>query len=974
MRRVFAVIIGALLLCSVAGAQQLQTGSIEGTVTLSTGEALPGVAVTATTDVLPKARATVTDSAGRYRFVSMPPGDYELTFEMAGFATEKRQFPVYLQQKSIINVQMRAAQFEDEIIVTAETPTIDTTSAELRSAITDEIIEGLPVGQQYRDLVKLVPGVMYTEDEIRGPSAGGSGQDNIYQFDGASVTLPLYGTLSSQPSSNDIEEVAVVRGGANAVGFNRSGGFLINTISKSGTNQFRGQIDYQIQTDSMTSDVTSELEETYDPSYDWLSANFGGPIIPEMLYFFVSYYRPTEDRQNRANVYGEVPDYNKTRDEYFGKLTFTPTDSLLFHASYRDSETDASGAGVGEYTSAENSNGNDATLKIGVFEGSWVVTDKSLLTFKYASFENKTSSTPDWELGIDVGPGMSLDVDNLDQMGQLAVPTYVDGEDDYNAFITPIIAEYGYLEDGVPTGGGTVGPYYYYDFDDFYNTSFQLGYDHYLGNHELHIGYKWEEGEEELVRYSNGWGRVYVRGGREAYDMEDGTPVFYEARVYQASWGQTGVEPLNGIIESQVIELNDVWRMGNWTFNLGLTFSNDKMYGEGLRPNSSNPSGWELDPGNKYLMKEIKFDETISPRLAATWSPNGKDALYASWARYYPGVSSLPRAASWDRNLTIRDIYAQFDADGNFLGIDPARSSSGKLFQEGIDPRSVDEYVIGYDKQISNAWTGRVHVRHRQARDFWEDTNNDTRVELNPPEGVPREYYIPGLGTYEELGLSDSSYVIAQLDGAFTRYYEVSTEAEWRSTNVFLRASYVWSHYYGNFDQDNMEAANDFATYYGSSYIADGAGRQVWDYRYGNLRGDRRHKLKVYGFYNLPWNGTVGAYGIYQSGEPWEFHSVEPYLSDPAYIDYTTSRSSYHRFGEPAGSNLTDSHYQLDLSYTQNFPFGNRFNILLRGEVFNVTDNQTGHAVQPRVDRSGFGEPTRFIRPRRFQLTVAFQF
>ena len=50
-----------------------------------------------------------------------------------------------------------------------------------------------------------------------------------------------------------------------------------------------------------------------------------------------------------------------------------------------------------------------------------MVTDNSLLTFKYSSFENKTSATPDWELDFGVGPGMSLDVNNLDQMGQLAV-------------------------------------------------------------------------------------------------------------------------------------------------------------------------------------------------------------------------------------------------------------------------------------------------------------------------------------------------------------------------------------------------------------------------------------------------------------------------------------------------------------------------------------------------------------------------
>ena len=154
----------------------------------------------------------------------------------------------------------------------------------------------------------------------------------------------------------------------------------------------------------------------------------------------------------------------------------------------------------------------------------------------------------------------------------------------------------------------------------------------------------------------------------------------------------------------------------------------------------------------------------------------------------------------------------------------------------------------------------------------------------------------------------------------------------------------------------------------GSSFIADGAGRQLWDNRYGNLRGDRRHQLKLYGFYNFNWNGTIGAYGVYQSGQPWETWNVE------VYREYTSSSSDTSRYAEPAGSRTTDAHHQLDLSYTQNFPFGNRFNIQLRGEVFNVFDNQTGYNIQNKFNSAEFGTPRSYFRPRRFQLTVAFQF
>jgi len=960
MRRTSAIIMGIFLLCSVASAQQLQTGGIEGTVTLEDGSPLPGVAVSAVADVMPKARATVTDANGMYRFIAMPPGDYELTFTIPGFATEQRNFPVALQQKAIINVTMRDATFEGEIVVTAETPTIDTTSAELKGAVPAQAIEALPIGQQYRDLIKLVPGVQYTEDSVRGPSAGGNGQDNVYEFDGVGVNLPLFGTLATQPAAQDVEEMAIVRGGANAVGFNRSGGFLVNTLSKSGTNQFRGELSYQVQTASMTGSVTEEAEEEYDQDLDWLVANVGGPIVRDNLFFFASYYRPTSTRTNRENVYGDLPDREEVRDEYFIKLNWSPTNSLLFSGSYRNSQIDQSGFGVGQFSAGTTSNGNDSELEIAVVEGSYVVSDRSLLTFKASNFKNPSTGTPDHILDLEIGAGVPLDVNNLDQQGHLIVPGYIEGEDEFNAFVDPIIQQYGYLDGGVRMGGGDVGVANTFDSNDFYSKSFQIGYDHYIGDHELHIGYRYELGEEDLYRTSNGWGLIYVPGGTES--TSSGEPIYYRGQFWQQTLSAE-VPSIHSELKTQSIELNDVIRLDKWTVNLGLIFSNDTLYGQGLKKNSSNVSGFELCSTCIYEMHDVPFNKMISPRLSATYSPNGRDSVFASYARYYPAATSLPRAASWARNLA-REINAYFDADGNFIEFSPLRASSGKFFQEGIDPRSIDEFLLGYSKQISNAWTGRVHGRHRKGQDFWEDTWNGDRLRGDPPDGVPQELYIPELGEYrDEVG--GSSYVIAELDGAFTKYYELSAEAEYRGRNAFFRGSYVWSHYYGNFDQDNTTAGNDGNVFIGSSYLADGRGRQVWQNRYGNLRGDRRHQLKFYGYYQLPWNGIIGAYGIYQSGQPWETWGPTEWYSGTFFTS---------RYAEPAGSRTTDAHHQLDLSYTHNFPIGNRFNIMLRGEVFNVYDNQTGYNVEPRVNDAGYGEPRSFYDPRRFQVTAAFQF
>ena len=431
---------------------------------------------------------------------------------------------------------MKDATFEGEIVVTSENPTIDTESAEIKSSTSKEVIQGLPVGQQYKDLIKIIPGVQYTEDEIRGANAGGSGQDNVYEFDGVNVNLPLFGTLSTQPSNHDIEEMTAVKGGANAIGFNRAGGMLVNTLSKSGTNQFKGEVSYQVQTDSMTSAIDAETEETGDPDRDWAVANIGGPIIKEMLYFFASYYRPTETLSNRGNAYGAVPQFEKVRDEWFAKLSFNPADSFLMSLSYRDSTTDGSGRSVSEFEAGTTAYGDDASLTIGIIEGTWMVTDNSFISFKASDYASEGSSTPDTVFAIDTPVGGTLDVDNLDQQGYFYVPQPIDGMDAYNAFIAPIVQRYGYSDNGVQTGGGAVGGGSQFDEDNFYSTNFQIGYDYFLDtkvSHNFHIGYQYQLGEEDLIRSSNGWGAISVIGGRSS--TPDGEPIFYEARIEQMS-------------------------------------------------------------------------------------------------------------------------------------------------------------------------------------------------------------------------------------------------------------------------------------------------------------------------------------------------------------------------------------------------------------------------------------------------------
>jgi hypothetical protein len=968
-----ALVLVAAFAVSPASAQQ--TGSIVGKVVDTSGGVLPGVTVTATSNVLPTPRVATTGVNGEYRLPALPPGNYHVSFELQGMQTVTRTVAVQLQIENVVDAAMGVGGLTETVEVTAATSLVDPNTATIKSGVSNEQIMALPVGQEYRDLVKLIPGVQYTEDATRGPSAGGSGQDNVYQFDGANVTLPLFGTLASEPASHDVAQVTTIKGGARAIDFDRSGGFTIDSVSKSGTNRYSGEFSFQLMDDSMVGKLNTGSPSRFEQDRSWIVANIGGPIVREKLFFYGSYYRPESSRANQANAYGEVPDFTRTRDEGFGKLTFTPISALLFNLSYRDSKRVDDNSAIGTFTNATTGSANESRQKIGAVEGSWVINSNSHATFKYTHFGLETSSIPDniSPVVANTTPGTRLDPNALDRAGSLTVPKPVAGDDAFNAFIQPLIDRYGFIDGGVATGGGITGVASQFNDQDFFRDNIQFAYNLNFGGavqHDLHLGYQWYTDSEDLLRSSNGWGDLSVPGGRI------NPPTGFTQRPYFQALIQQSVDDAQLIrseYESQSIEVNDTIRWNNWTFNAGILFSNDTLYGQGLRNDDSTLSGFTLAPGNKYEMYDIPFSKMVQPRLNATWAYNSEDTIYGGFARYNPAASSLPRAASWDRNnfSLLTDVY--FDQDGVLFAAVPRGSSSGKLFQDDLTPRTIDEFLLGTAQQITPQWSARLYGRYRHGTHFWEDTNNNARLIFDaPPDIEARGLYIENLDDQRrQIGngsLSGSSYVIAELDNAFTKYHEVTLETEWRGERAFVRGSYTWSKYYGTLDQDNSTVGNDANIFIGSSNIADGAGRQLWDNKEGRLRGDRPHLVKIYGYYALPWQATAGIFFAGQSGQPWEMWSFEPYRS------LTSNTSDTNRYAEPAGSRRSDSHYQVDLNYTQTFPLTGRASIQLAADLFNVFDNQTGYDIEPRVHSAGVGDPRSFYDPRRFQIAARFRF
>jgi len=983
--RTFSFLILCLTLSASAFAQQ--TGSIQGRVTDGSGGVLPGVTVEAKSSVLPAARTSVTGADGIYQLPALPPGSYTLTFTLSGFQTATMKGEVQLASVTTVDSKLSVQGVSETVSVTAEASYADRTSAAITSGLTNERISQLPVGTQYRDLINLIPGVMYTQDQTRGPSAGASGQDNVYNFDGVNVTLPLFGTLASEPASQDIAQFTVVKGGARAVDFNRAGGFSIDSVSKSGTNRFSGLVSYRFQSDNMTAKLTNGSASRYEKNRAFTDINAGGPVLPGRMFFYGSYYRPTENRRNAANNYGPLPDYDSVRNEGFIKVTASPSASTLVNVSYRDSHRLDTGSQFGASTAPTAGTGNESWQKIFTGDGSWIINGNNFVTFKYTHFENPNRGRPDFvsDAVPNLTPGTHLDIANLDKLGLFSVPR-IGSNTAANAFFQPLINQYGYVDatTGVRTGGGVVGFGSTFDNDNFFRDAGQVAYTTTLtsgqARHNLHVGYQQYVDSEDLIRSSNGWGSINAPGGTVSFQ---GTPIFYQA-VFQ-SQGLGTLPKIHSEYRSKSLEANDTVNWNDWTFNVGLVASNDTLYGQGLQNDSSTLSGFVKatatdSKGRRYKMKDIPFTQMLQPRLSATWAYNQKDTAFASYARYNPAASSLPRAASWDRNLAATQ-NADFDASGNLFAVETVASSTGKLFAPGLTPRRYDELLLGTARQLTPALTGRAYFRYRKGTHYWEDTNNNARLAFAPPAGqlpgtdvsVPKTYYIGNLGeqlTQIGTGGSQNSYVIAELDGAFTDYREATFEGEYHKGKAWMQGSMTWSRYYGNFDQDGTSTttSNDANLFIGSSNIGDGAGRQLWDLKLGRLRGDRPFAFKMFGSYALDWHASVGAFLVAQSGQPWETHSYLPYAS------LTTSTSNTDRYSEPAGAHRAPAHAQLDLNYTQDIPFLKRYRGGLVFYVYNVFNKQTGYNINPNFNESTYQQPISYFDPVRLEMTFRLVF
>src|SRR6266542_5394408 len=155
--------------------------SLTGVVKDNSGAVLPGVTVEAASPALiEKVRSVVADGTGQYRIENLRPGDYVVTFSLAGFSTVKRE-GVQLTGTFVatVNAEMRVGSLEETITVTGETPTVDVQSTTRERVFDKEIIDSLPSSRAHQRMAALIPGVTTARQDVGGILGDGTARGEV---------------------------------------------------------------------------------------------------------------------------------------------------------------------------------------------------------------------------------------------------------------------------------------------------------------------------------------------------------------------------------------------------------------------------------------------------------------------------------------------------------------------------------------------------------------------------------------------------------------------------------------------------------------------------------------------------------------------------------------------------------------------------------------------------------------------------
>src|SRR5216683_893181 len=309
LRRITTVTILCLLLgCGMTHAQGVNTASLAGTVLDTSGAALKGAKVTVTNGATGSERSAISDDAGRYNLVGLPPGQYKISVDGgSNFEVHKIDSLVLTVGDSVTrDFKLGLHGQIQSVEVIAEAANVETTKTDVSQTVEQRRIENLPInGRSYinftlintqttRDMAPTIGPAPNSGLSIGGARARGT----AVSVDGADAVDNSINAIRSTLSQEGIQEFQLILSNYNAE-YGRASGGVVNIVSKSGTNDFHGNVfgyfrnkafqarnPFSGQVDPVTGNL-NPVKQAYTRTQSGLT--FGGPLKKDKTFAFFSY-------------------------------------------------------------------------------------------------------------------------------------------------------------------------------------------------------------------------------------------------------------------------------------------------------------------------------------------------------------------------------------------------------------------------------------------------------------------------------------------------------------------------------------------------------------------------------------------------------------------------------------------------------------------------------------------------------------
>lgn len=907
----------ALLMLAPALYAQTTRGSIEGTVTTDDGSALPGVTVTVASPDLPgSSRIDVTEADGGFRIPNLPPADYTVTFQLEGFAALTQQdVHVAINTMTPMRVTMTGA-FGEEVVVSGEAAIVNTYSAESGVNVDETLFRNLPTGRDYTSVAQVTPGAQ--TDASGTTFYGSTGAENAYYIDGINTTGVELGQQGKLLNFEFIQEVQVKTAGYNAE-YGRTTGGIINVITKSGGNEFTGDVFGYYDDDSLRANLSGEAEEgavsgslkTTGVTRSDLGADLGGYVVQDRLWFFAAYDRvDNEDTLESIENFsifvpggptlGQEFTDTTTRDLFAGKLTFQASPGHSFYASaFGDPSTreGALGSLAAPPTHTIQTLDTGSTDYIVNYDG--VLSDSVLLNARISQHNEET------ETG---GAGRNLNglLDNTDPLG--------DGTITWGWAGSPSPSGIGFFQDQ------SFGR-------DQYRGDLSYFLDDFGGDHELKVGVEFEEVSVENQNFESGGSRIYRFNCSPPSRCPGGQPYYYRHRYFVNS---DDIDPYNVSpsdinnpltvdtkAENLAYFLQDTWRpLSNLTLDLGVRYDEQKLF---------NADG-EV---------QQKLDDAIAPRLGVIWDPtnSGRAKVYGHYGEFYETIPMDIVIRSYGGEISV--FAYNFSDDPNAFSNDPtARIPSvlGGGFSN-VDPdtesQHIEELVIGGEYEVIPNLAVGVKYIARDLQNVMEDAlSADGHYFIgNPGRGLMTGTYDIGYAfgynsTLHQLGIPSREFEGVEL-----------TVTKRPTRNFQFLASLLWSELQGDYDGLFQASTGQLDPNLNSAF-------DYFDFSVNNqgyLSNDRRWQAKFDGVYHFEFGLDAGLSAYYRTGLP-----VTAMGYSEAYQNWEYYLSERGAFGR------TPDTYEADLHLGYPIQLANDWEVTLLLDIFNILDQQKATQLSNR--------------------------